>query len=115
MFLPREMSPSLRMTRSGSAYLPRAPASAAGVRAKYALHEPFILNVGLIYPGKNIPNLLLALKRVRERLGDVKLVIAGSGKRMYRSDLEMMRGAGLEDAVLMPGYITHDDLSAVYS
>jgi glycosyltransferase involved in cell wall biosynthesis len=90
-------------------------ATLAAVRAKYGLPERFILNVGLIYPGKNIPNLLEALKRVRAVAGDVKLVIAGTGKRMYRRDLEMIRGAGLEDAVLMPGYITHDDLSAVYS
>ncbi|MBI1797986.1 MAG: glycosyltransferase family 4 protein [Candidatus Eisenbacteria bacterium] len=91
------------------------PAALAAVRAKYALPERFILNVGLIYPGKNIPNLLEALKRVRAEAGDVKLVIAGTGKRMYARDLEMIRGAGLADAVLMPGYITHDDLSAVYS
>lgn len=91
------------------------PATLAEVRARYALPERFILNVGLIYPGKNIPNLLAALKRVREQVGDLELVIAGTGKRMYRRDLEMIRGAGLENAVRMPGYITHDDLSAVYS
>lgn len=91
------------------------PARLAQVRAKYALPERFVLNVGLIYPGKNIPNLLQALKQVRAKAGDVRLVIAGTGKRMYARDLAMIRDAGLEDAVHMPGYITHDDLSAVYS
>jgi len=91
------------------------PERLAEVRRKYSLPGRFILNVGLIYPGKNIPNLLEALKRVRAQAGDVKLVIAGTGKRMFRRDLEMIQGAGLEGAVVMTGYVPHEDLVAVYN
>jgi glycosyltransferase involved in cell wall biosynthesis len=84
------------------------------VRTKYRLPERFILNVGLIYPGKNIPNLLRALQQIRKH-EDVKLVIAGSGRRMYKKELAQVRELGLEDAVLCPGYVPHDDLVAVYN
>jgi glycosyltransferase involved in cell wall biosynthesis len=83
-------------------------------RRKYNLPRRFILNVGLIYPGKNIPNLLRALKRVREH-EDVKLVLAGAGRRLYQDDLKQIRELGLENSVCLPGYIPHDDLVAVYN
>lgn len=85
------------------------------VRGKYGLPARFVLNVGLIYPGKNIPNLLRALKRVRESEPDLHLVIAGTGKRMYKDELALIRSMGLEHAVHMPGYIPHQDLVAVYN
>jgi glycosyltransferase involved in cell wall biosynthesis len=84
------------------------------VRCKYNLPQRFILNVGLIYPGKNIPNLLRALKRVREH-EDVQLVLAGTGRRLYQDDLKQIRDLGLEDYVCLPGYIPHEDLVAVYN
>jgi glycosyltransferase involved in cell wall biosynthesis len=84
------------------------------IRRKYDLPERYLLNVGLIYPGKNIPNLLKALRLVRQN-EDVKLVIAGSGRRMYQSDLSLIHGLGLDAHVLLPGYIPHEDLVAVYN
>ncbi len=86
----------------------------ASVRARYQLPERFILNVGLIYPGKNIPNLLKALKKVRQSV-DIKLVLVGTGRRMYEGDLAMIHKLGLQEHVLLPGYIPHDDLIAVYN
>jgi glycosyltransferase involved in cell wall biosynthesis len=89
-------------------------ASVETVRRKYNLPERFILNVGLIYPGKNIPNLLRALKRVREH-EDVKLVLAGTGRRLYEEDLRQVHELGLQDHVLLPGYVPHEDLVAFYN
>ena len=106
---------TIHLAQSATFHPVTGPERLAAVRKQYALPERFILNVGLIYPGKNIPNLLDALKLVRAQEGDVRLVIAGTGKRMYRRDLEMIQQTGLKDAVLMPGYIPHEDLSAVYS
>jgi glycosyltransferase involved in cell wall biosynthesis len=84
------------------------------IRRKYNLPKRFVLNVGLIYPGKNIPNLLRALKLVRRTM-DIKLVIAGTGKRMYKSDLDLVHKLELDHDVLLPGYIPHEDLVAVYN
>jgi glycosyltransferase involved in cell wall biosynthesis len=84
------------------------------IRKKYRLPARFLLNVGLIYPGKNIPNLLKALNRVRKQV-DIKLVLAGTGRRMYQKDLNAIRELGLENNVVFPGYISHEDLVAVYN
>jgi glycosyltransferase involved in cell wall biosynthesis len=84
------------------------------VREKYGLPARFLLNVGLIYPGKNIPNLLKALRLLRKDV-DVKLVIVGTGRRMFREDLELIDDLELQDHVLLPGYIPHEDLVAVYN
>lgn len=84
------------------------------IRAKYNLSKRFILNVGLIYPGKNIPNLLRALKLVRQH-EDVDLVIAGTGRRMYEEDLKEIDELGLRDHVSLPGYVPHDELPAFYN
>jgi glycosyltransferase involved in cell wall biosynthesis len=84
------------------------------VRRKYDLPSRFILNVGLIYPGKNIPNLLKALKLAREK-EDVKLVIAGGGRRLYTDELRRIDDLGLRQHVFLIGYVPHEDLPAVYS
>ena len=89
-------------------------ASVEAVRYQYNLPKRFILNVGLIYPGKNIPNLLRALKKVREH-EDVKLVLAGTGRRLYEQELQQVHELGLEDHVLLPGYVPHEDLLAFYN
>lgn len=86
----------------------------ASVREKYNLPSRFILNVGLIYPGKNIRNLLKALKLVRQK-EDIKLVLVGTGKRMYKDDLDLIEELELTDHVLLPGYIPHEDLVGVYN
>jgi glycosyltransferase involved in cell wall biosynthesis len=86
----------------------------ASVRNKYRLPDRFILNVGRIYPGKNIPNLLRAFSLIREK-EDIKLVISGFGYRMYKNDLNMIHKLRLENDVFLPGYIPHEDLVAVYN
>jgi glycosyltransferase involved in cell wall biosynthesis len=106
---------TVHLAASGAFHRVEDAARLEAVRTKYGLPERFLLNVGLIYPGKNIPNLLAALKLVRAEAGDIKLVLVGTGKRMYQQDLEMIQGAGLRDAVVMAGYIPQEDLSAVYS
>jgi len=90
------------------------PEMLASIKRKYSLPDRFLLNVGLIYPGKNIPNLLKAFKLVRREI-DTKLVLAGSGRRMYKNDLNMINELGLKEHVLMPGYIPQEDLVAVYN
>lgn len=89
-------------------------ASIEAVRRKYNLPNRFILNVGLIYPGKNIRNLLRAVKKVREH-EDVKLVLAGTGRRLYQEDLQQVHELGIQEHVLLPGYVTHQDLVAFYN
>lgn len=89
------------------------PARDAAVQARYGLPSRFFLHVGLLYPGKNVPTLLRAFRRVRCDV-DVRLVLAGAGKRMYAGDLRLLRDLGLEGEVVLPGYVPHEDLAALY-
>jgi len=92
----------------------------ASVRNKYNLPERFILNVGLAYPGKNISNLLKALKLLQQ-IEPIKLVLAGGDRWLSgvspspENTFNMVRQLGLQHEVLLPGYIPHEDLVAVYN
>ncbi len=57
--------------------VPEAP-SAAAFRAKYGIHEPFVLYVGRIHPGKNVAELVDDFLAFRQGYdGPIKLVLAG--------------------------------------
>jgi glycosyltransferase involved in cell wall biosynthesis len=84
------------------------------VQKKYGLPERFILNVCLISPGKNISNLLRSLSLVNQHI-NLNLVIAGIGHRMFQDDIDLIEKLGLKEKVLLPGYIPHEDLVAVYN
>jgi glycosyltransferase involved in cell wall biosynthesis len=90
------------------------PTVLRAVQEKYGLPLRFILHVGLLYPGKNLPNLLRAMSVVRQT-EPIKLVLAGTGRRMYRDDLKLIDQLGLADDVIYTGYVPHEDLAAVYS
>lgn len=99
----------------------------ASIRKKYNLPERFILNVALLYPGKNVPNLLRALQLVRQT-DNIKLVLVGGdrwpgGRRQepggagtsYGNYLHLVHELGLKQDVVLPGYVTDDDLVAIYN
>lgn len=61
----------------GSAFLPVPAYEAATVAARYGLRSPFVLHVGSAQPRKNVVGLLEAFARVRRRLPDCRLALAG--------------------------------------
>jgi len=92
----------------------------AQVRARYALPERYILYVGTIEPRKNLTTLLEAFHVSRSMFhaaGNtaLKLVIGGKTGWLYEGLFRKLRELGLEDEVLLPGYIADEDLPAVYS
>jgi len=103
------------------------PTRLAQVRARYALPERYILYVGTIEPRKNLVALLEAFHVLRSRFHvsrftfhaaqdtALKLVIAGQRGWLYEGFFSKLRELGLEDEVVLPGYIADDDLPAVYS
>ena len=50
------------------------------VKNKYNLPKKFILYIGTLQPRKNIPQLIEAFARIKNKLGDFKLVICGDKK-----------------------------------
>ena len=92
------------------------PVRLAEVREGYGLYERFGVRLGDTDPKKNIPAAVEAYVRYAERVPQaVKLVVADLAPE--RLD-EMLRGLGAEhlrDRFVLPGYMAHADLAAVYS
>jgi len=88
----------------------------AAVRKQYSLPANFVLYVGTLEPRKNIPAIVQAYSQLPKRLKmTYKLVLAG-GRGWYSEEIETtIKTLGLSDSVLLPGYIAHDDLPALYS
>ena len=76
--------------------------------------DDVVLSVGRLDPRKRFELLVRAFARLRERRGDVGLVVGGSGPR--REPLEAVaRDEGVEDDVRFTGYIPDDDLPSYFA
>jgi glycosyltransferase involved in cell wall biosynthesis len=91
-----------------------------GVRAKYRLPKHFLLWAGQMESRKNLGRLFEALAKVKHRIPH-SLVIAGAQRHQFpmaagvAQDLKILAQRGIEDRVHFAGWISHDDLPAVYS
>lgn len=92
------------------------PVRLAEVRERYGLYQRFAFLLGNTDPKKNIPAAVEAYVRYADRTPEaVKLAVADLAPE--RLD-EMLRGLGAEhlrDRFVLPGYMAHADLPAVYS
>lgn len=73
------------------------------VKTKYSLPNKYVLYIGTLQPRKNIPTLIRAFAKIRNKLTDFRLVIAGS-KTAHNFDQE------IEKAILETGLKEGDDL-----
>ena len=78
-------------------------------------HDPYLLFVGVWMSHKNIDRLLIAFSLLREKYPEYKLVITGKPKPGYRNITDKVREMGLENAVIFPGFVSHELLSALYA
>ncbi|NTV41205.1 MAG: glycosyltransferase family 4 protein [Candidatus Moranbacteria bacterium] len=87
------------------------------VRKKYKLPEKFILYLGTLQPRKNIPHLIEAFARIKDRLEDAKLVICGNLKA-HNCDMGIEKSVAvnnLGNEVFFPGFIDEKDKVAVFA
>lgn len=92
------------------------PATLARVREQYALPERFMLYLGTLEPGKNLPRLIRAyaeMKRAHPEL-EQHLVLAGArGWGLAELEEEIQRSDAMGFHLL--GFVDNDDLAALYS
>jgi glycosyltransferase involved in cell wall biosynthesis len=93
----------------------RSPEAMAAVCQKYGLPDCFILYVGTIEPRKNLTSLLEAYQALKNQGTECKVVIVGKKGWLYEGFFRRLRDLGLEDAVIFPGFVPDEDLSAFYS
>ena len=82
--------------------------------ARYRLPERFIFYPAQFWEHKNHKGLIRALRRLKDRLPDLKLVLAGSKKNGYESTLRLVRELALEDRVIFLGYVPDADMPEIY-
>lgn len=86
------------------------------VRRRYHLPERFILFVGTIEPRKNLPRLMAAVAEIRRRLSNPPhLVLVGALGWGVRDLTHGIESLGLQESILLPGYVPYPDLPAFYN
>lgn len=96
-------------------FRPADPDRVDEVRGRFGLPPRFLLYVGTIEPRKNLDVLLGALVRLKGQGREVPLVVAGKLGWLYDGFLAKIRSLGLENLVLLPGFVPDDDLPALYT
>jgi glycosyltransferase involved in cell wall biosynthesis len=87
------------------------------VRQKYKLPANFVLYLGTLQPRKNIPQLISAFARIKDRLDGTKLVICGNLDG-HNADPQIKKSVveeNLEKEVIFPGFIDEQDKAVVFA
>jgi len=88
------------------------------VRHTYGIDGDYILSVGSIQPRKNLARLVRAYASLRGEYSTdklPKLVLAGKCAWLFDETLRALEQTGLQDAVVLTGYVPEADLPALYS
>jgi glycosyltransferase involved in cell wall biosynthesis len=88
------------------------------VRHTYGIESNYILYVGSIQPRKNLTRLVNAYALLRKKYQAAtlpKLVLAGKCAWLYDETLRALHETGLNDSVILTGYVPESDLPALYS
>ena len=92
------------------------PVLLAGLRARMGLPEQYLLYVGTLHPRKNLVRLVEAFSAALPALPQgTGLVLAGKAGWLYDALLARVGELGLEERVLLPGYVADADLPALLS
>jgi len=86
------------------------------IRSKYNLPDEFILYIGTLQPRKNIPLLIEAYAKIKNKIPQVKLVLAGD-KKAHNFDKkieEVLKKNDLSKDVFFPGFVDTIDKAIVY-
>ncbi|MEI7891327.1 MAG: glycosyltransferase family 1 protein [bacterium] len=87
------------------------------VREKYSLPTKFILYLGTLQPRKNVGHLIETFARIKDRLGETKLVICGN-MSAHNCDKQIQKNITklkLENEVIFPGFVDQQDKVAIFS
>lgn len=98
-------------------YQPATADERLAVRKKYNLHAPYIFYVGRLERKKNIANLIEAFAIIKTRQPNFshQLCLAGDASYGYDEIKYLMQEFGLEQRVVLPGWVPETDLPALFS
>jgi glycosyltransferase involved in cell wall biosynthesis len=85
------------------------------LRARLGLEtQRIVLAVSALSRHKNLPPVIRALARVRERHPDAVLVIPGNATEHARELVQLARELSIKDALVLPGWVSGPDLEGLY-
>jgi glycosyltransferase involved in cell wall biosynthesis len=96
-------------------FRPMTPSETEPFVQTMGLPERFLLFVSTIEPRKNLPRLLEAYAQVRERIGNLPLVIAGRKGWMYDEFFQAIGRLGLTTHVQLLDYVDDKALPSLYN
>ena len=86
------------------------------VRQRYGIgQQPFVLSLSTLQPRKNYVRLIRAFARLAPRHPDLLLVLGGGKGWKYDEILAEPARLQIADRVRIPGFVTDEDLPALYS
>jgi len=94
--------------------IPRSDSFKQQVRARYELPERYLLAVATTEPRKNLVTLLDAYVQLKNDPGASCTPLVIVGRKGWNCDDILSYMAGLEDAVRFPGYVSDEELIALY-
>ncbi|MFH0969229.1 MAG: glycosyltransferase family 1 protein [Patescibacteria group bacterium] len=86
------------------------------IKNKYNLPEKFILYIGTMQPRKNIPFLIRSFAKIKEKIPEIKLVLAGN-KNAHNFDKridEEIKKLGIENEIIFSGFVDEEDKAALF-
>jgi glycosyltransferase involved in cell wall biosynthesis len=81
---------------------------------KFNLRTPFFFYAGSLSPRKNLPNLIRAFLKIKDTIPHV-IYVTGGDSWLDTGVHEMILKNALSDRIIKLGYISEDDLVAMYS
>lgn len=99
-----------------SCFQPLPSSMTEDVRRRLDLKEEFLLSVGTIEPRKNLVSLVRAFTQVLKQISTpLKLVIVGKQGWLTDPLFAEVESSGIKDLVVFSGYLSDDELCALYS
>ncbi len=88
----------------------------AAVRKKYQLPEEFVMYLGTMQPRKNIPVIISAFAKMKNKVPNAKLVLVGN-RKAHNFDLKIdkiIQKEDLQKDVIFSGYVDEEDKPAIF-
>lgn len=85
------------------------------VKKRCRIRDKYLLFLGTLEPRKNIPGLIRAFHKIKNRFSDYQLVIAGKKGWKFQEIFKTVEELKLEDRVIFTGYLPEEDIPSLYS
>lgn len=95
-------------------YAPVEHDAARAVADRY-VQGAYVLSVGSLEPGKNRGRLIRAMRALRDNGIDARLLVVGQEAWDFEQDYALVRELRMDDRVTFAGYVSRDDMPALYS